>query len=246
MIKWIDSHCHIQLCENKEEIFENAQKKLDKFLCIGLTLNEYSEIQKFKSENGLISIGEHPLNETDCDEKLFEKILQEGKISAIGETGFDFQGDFEAQKKNFQIHAKMAEKYELPIVLHTRDADAVCISELTKYPNLKGVFHCFTGSLELAEFAIKQGWFISFSGIITFKNAEKLREILKIVPKELILIETDSPYLAPVPFRGKPNEPINVRYVGEFIADFLEISHVEFAEIIRKNFENFLNCNKKK
>jgi TatD DNase family protein len=237
MSSWIDSHCHVQLLENND--IENTLKHIQTFMNVGLSLTEYGFLKELKKNYPVYgAIGEHPLNDGMVDEQRFTEILEEGLIDAIGETGFDSKGDAELQKKSFEVHAKLALKYNLPIVLHTREAEALTMQEILKYPKLRGVFHCFTGSVELAKFAIENGWFISFSGIVTFKNAKSLQEIAKIVPRELILIETDSPYLAPAPLRGKENRPEYVVHVGEFLQTLLSIE--DFDKLTEQNFYRFL------
>jgi TatD DNase family protein len=179
------------------------------------------------------------IKEPDID-TLF-KYSKNEKIVAIGETGLDYfrlKGDLSWQRDRFRTHIRAAIKSKLPLIIHTRKApdDTISIMKEEGANSATGVMHCFTESYEMAKKAIDQGFYISFSGIITFKNAETLRETVKKIPIENILIETDSPYLAPVPNRGKLNEPSNVKYVAEKIAELKGISIEEVAEITTNNF----------
>lgn len=258
-ICWVDSHCHPHLIVNEGDNLDTAAlaqavQNHIRMLCVSVSLSDYkilSEYRKLHPKNVMISLGEHPLHDAEIDWHNFAKLVEEDKnIVAIGETGFDFQGDLQKQLDCFNKHVEIACKHDLPIILHTRSGDGDQIETLTKnaiiaakkqYPNLKGVFHCFSGTVALAEFALEMGWMISFSGIVTFKNAHSVREVAMHLYNNgylgSILIETDSPYLAPQAVRGQQNVPYNVKYVGEFLADLFGISHSQFAKQVEANFD---------
>ena len=246
---YIDSHCHInfpELNQKIDEVVKNmASNKISHALCVSVTLDKINEILELtrKYSNIYASVGVHPdyedIQEPDID-TLF-KYSKDKKIVAIGETGLDYfrlKGDLSWQRDRFRTHIQAAIKSELPLIIHTRNAqdDTISIMKEEGASSATGVMHCFTESYEMAKKAIDLGFYISFSGIITFKNAETLRETVKKIPIENILIETDSPYLAPVPNRGKLNEPANVMYVAEKIAELKGIAVEKVAEITTNNF----------
>jgi TatD DNase family protein len=255
---YIDSHCHInfpELNEKIDEILVNMENnKISHALCVSVTLDKINEILDLtkKYSNIYASVGVHPDYE-DIEEPnidiLFKHSINE-KVVAIGETGLDYfrlKGDLSWQRDRFRTHIRAAIKSKLPLIIHTRNAqdDTINIMKEEGANSATGVMHCFTESYEMAKKAIDLGFYISFSGIITFKNAETLRETVKKIPIENILIETDSPYLAPVPNRGKLNEPANVKYVAAQIAELKNISIEEVAEITTNNFFTlFSKCKK--
>ena len=253
---YIDSHCHInfpELNQKIDEVLTNMKNNnISHALCVSVTLDKINEILDLtkKYSNIYASVGVHPdyenIQEPDID-TLF-KYSKDEKVVAIGETGLDYfrlKGDLSWQRDRFRTHIQAAIKSKLPLIIHTRNAqdDTISIMKEEGANSATGVMHCFTESYEMAKKAIDQGFYISFSGIITFKNAETLRETVKKIPIENILIETDSPYLAPVPNRGKLNEPSNVKYVAEKIAELKGISVEEVAEITTNNFfKLFTKC----
>jgi len=246
---YIDSHCHInfpELNEKIDQVLDNMKNhNISHALCVSVTLDKIDEILSLanKYSNIYASVGVHPDYE-DIEEPDISKLFhysKEKKIVAIGETGLDYfrlKGDLSWQRERFRTHIRAAIKSSLPLIIHTRNAqeDTIKIMREESAHSATGVMHCFTESYEMAKKAVDLGFYISFSGIITFKNAESLRETVKKLPIENILIETDSPYLAPVPNRGKLNEPANVRYVAEKIAELKGISVEEVAEITTNNF----------
>jgi len=246
---YIDSHCHInfpELNQKIDQVLENMKDNdISHALCVSVTLDKINEILSLtkKYSNVYASVGVHPdyedIQEPDI-ETLFNYSKNE-KVVAIGETGLDYfrlTGDLSWQRERFRTHIRAAIKSNLPLIIHTRNAqeDTISIMKEESAKSTTGVMHCFTESYEMAKKAIDLGFYISFSGIITFKNAESLRETVKKIPIENILIETDSPYLAPVPNRGKLNEPANVIYVAEKIAELKGIPIEEVAEITTNNF----------
>jgi TatD DNase family protein len=255
---YIDSHCHInfpELNQKIDQVLANMEdNKISHALCVSVTLDKINEILGLtkKYSNIFASVGVHPdyedIQEPDID-ILFNYSKNE-KIVAIGETGLDYfrlTGDLSWQRDRFRTHIRAAIKSHLPLIIHTRNAqdDTINIMKEESARSARGVMHCFTESYEMAKKAIDLGFYISFSGIITFKNAESLRDTVKKIPIENILIETDSPYLAPVPNRGKLNEPANVAFVAEKIAELKDISIEKVAEITTNNFFTlFSKCKK--
>tara|TARA_B110000037_G_scaffold77466_1_gene92603 strand:- start:2200 stop:2973 length:774 start_codon:yes stop_codon:yes gene_type:complete len=255
---YVDSHCHInfpELNQKIDQVLANMEdNKISHALCVSVTLDKINEILGLtkKYSNIFASVGVHPdyedIQEPDID-ILFNYSKNE-KIVAIGETGLDYfrlTGDLSWQRDRFRTHIRAAIKSHLPLIIHTRNAqdDTINIMKEESARSARGVMHCFTESYEMAKKAIDLGFYISFSGIITFKNAESLRDTVKKIPIENILIETDSPYLAPVPNRGKLNEPANVAFVAEKIAELKDISIEKVAEITTNNFFTlFSKCKK--
>ena len=246
---YIDSHCHInfpELSKNIDGVLSNMKEKsITHALCVSVTLDNFESVLKLANEhkNIFASVGVHPDYEdiTEPDIKTLTSLAKNDKVVAIGETGLDYfrlTGELLWQKERFRTHIRAAVESKLPLIIHTRNAreDTIQIMKEENASSAKGVMHCFTETYEMAKQAIDQDFYISFSGIITFKNAESLRETVKKIPLDRMLIETDSPYLAPVPNRGKLNEPSNVVYVAEKIAEIKNISVEEVAETTTKNF----------
>ena len=246
---YIDSHCHINfpdLADKLPEVFDlMAHNQVSHALCISVELEKFPEVLALAEAHPNIyaSVGVHPDHE-NCTEPTVAELValaDHPKVVAIGETGLDYfrlTGDLEWQRERFRTHIRAARATHKPLVIHTRSAaeDTLRIMREEKAGEAGGVMHCFTESLAVAEAAIEQGFYISFSGIVTFKNATTLREVAAAIPLERMLIETDSPYLAPVPYRGKTNQPGFVRYVAEEIARVRGISVEAVGEATTQNF----------
>ncbi|EJN07994.1 TatD family hydrolase [Herbaspirillum sp. YR522] len=250
---YIDSHCHINfpdLAARLPEIFgKMAENQVSHALCVSVDLPDFPQVLALAEQypNIYASVGVHPDYE-DTPEPGLEQLVQladHPRIVAIGETGLDYyrlQGDLEWQRERFRTHIRASRATGKPLIIHTRAAaeDTLRIMrEEGASPaagGAAGVMHCFTESQQVADAAIELGFYISLSGIVTFKSAKDLQQVARTIPLERMLIETDSPYLAPVPFRGKTNEPGYVRHVGEFIADLRGISA---AEVARQTSDNF-------
>lgn len=252
---FVDSHCHLDrvdldyLQDNADlslVIDQAKQAQVDHMLCISVDLKSAQTVKSIakRFENVFASVGVHPL---DLEESLCAQALlsaaNDQKVVAIGETGLDYfytKETIKEQQNNLIIHLQVADQLGLPVIIHTRDASADTLAILTEYASRKhaGVIHCFTEDLAMAEACIELGFYISFSGIVTFKNAKVLQEVAKNIPLDRMLIETDSPYLTPVPFRGKPNFPKHVRDVAAFIA---ELRNEPIGIIGRQTTENFFN-----
>ena len=245
----IDSHCHLDFPEYQNrlpEVLENmVRAKVSHALCISVDIPDFPKVKRLAHTypNLFASVGVHPDYE-DIEEPSVEelcRLAKEKKVVAIGETGLDYfrvQGDLSWQRDRFRIHIKAAIQSNLPLIIHTRNAaeDTLKIMREEGANHVGGVMHCFTESLDVALEAIKLNFYISFSGIVTFKNATDLKEVVKAIPLDRILIETDSPYLAPVPYRGKINDPSNVIHVAEEIAKLKNISMEEVGEVTTQNF----------
>jgi TatD DNase family protein len=245
----VDSHCHLNFPELSENIQSVRQLMLDEnighALCVSVTLDKFPEVLALAEQydNFYASVGVHPdyehIEEPSIDELV--ALANHPKVVAIGETGLDYfrlKGDLEWQRERFRTHIRAAIVSGKPLIVHTRNAveDTLRIMQEESAEKVGGVLHCFTESLEMALAAIDMGFYISFSGIVTFKNALALKEVAKKIPLNRILIETDSPYLAPVPFRGKTNQPAYVKYVGKEIAHLRDVSFEEVAEATTANF----------
>ncbi|MEY4766194.1 MAG: hypothetical protein RI907_2867, partial [Pseudomonadota bacterium] len=232
---FVDSHCHLnfpQYAESLDAILADmAAHDVDRALCISTTLEEFPAVQALAARfpNIWATVGVHPDNE-GVQEPTVEDLLQGAalpRVVGIGETGLDYYrlegrtvADMAWQRDRFRVHIDAALRTDLPMVIHTRMASDDTIGILTEsgQGKARGVFHCFTESMAVARQALDLGFYISLSGILTFKNAADLREVAKFVPLDRCLIETDSPYLAPVPHRGKTNSPAYVSFVGKYLA----------------------------
>lgn len=246
---YIDSHCHINfpdLADKLPEVFDLMQRnQVSHALCISVELERFPDILALAEShpNVYASVGVHPDHE-DCTEPSVEQLValaDHPKVIAIGETGLDYfrlTGDLEWQRERFRTHIRAARACRKPLVIHTRSAaeDTLRIMDEQHAGEAGGVMHCFTESQAVAEAAMAMGFYISFSGIVTFKNAVALREVAAAVPLERMLIETDSPYLAPVPHRGRTNQPGYVMHVAEEIARIKGLSAEEVGEITSQNF----------
>jgi TatD DNase family protein len=252
---FIDSHCHIdfpELAARMPEILAKmAENKVTHALCVSVDMPDFPRVLALAEQYPHIyaSVGTHPDYE-DTPEPSVEQLVDlanHPKIVAIGETGLDYyrlEGDLEWQRERFRTHIRASRATRKPLIIHTRSASADTIRIMREEGagvdagGVAGVMHCFTESLEVAEAAMEMGFYISFSGIVTFKSAKDLQAVAKAVPLERMLIETDSPYLAPVPYRGKMNEPGFVAHVAEYIATLKDVSLREVAQQTTDNFFN--------
>ena len=245
----VDSHCHLnfpELLANLPAIKESMKaNEVGHALCISVTLPDFPQVLALAETNAnfFASVGVHPDYE-NIEEPSVAGLLalaNHDKVVAIGETGLDYfrlTGDLEWQRTRFRTHIQAAIQCGKPLVIHTRNAaaDTLRIMREENAQKVGGVMHCFTESLEVALEAIELGFYISFSGIVTFKNAVAIKEVARQVPLRRMLIETDSPYLAPIPYRGKTNQPSYVKHVAEEIAKLRGISFEEVATTTTENF----------
>jgi TatD DNase family protein len=246
---FVDSHCHLdfpELAAELPQLLETMRElEVTHALCIGVDLPAWPGVLAIAQSHANLyaTVGVHP-DYTDTPEPTVAELVlksRAGKVVAIGETGLDYyrlEGDLEWQRERFRTHIRAARETQKPLVIHTRSAaaDTLAIMREERAGEVGGVMHCFTETWDVAAAALDQGFHISFSGIVTFKNAVELKEVARRVPLDRMLIETDSPYLAPVPYRGKRNQPAWVRYVGEAVA---ELRQVPVATIARATTDNF-------
>lgn len=245
----VDSHCHLDFPEFAGKIDAVREEMRDHgvthALCISVSLPGVPQVLRLaeRYDNFYATVGVHPDHKDGkvVHESELAELAQHPKVLAIGETGLDYYragGDLEWQRERFRAHIRAARSCGKPLVIHTREAaeDTLRIMREEGAADAGGVLHCFTESLEMAEAAIEMGFYISFSGIVTFKNAQPLKEVARRVPLERLLVETDSPYLAPVPFRGKTNQPAWVRYVAEEVARLRGIELGKLAAATSQNF----------
>lgn len=252
---YIDSHCHInfpELAARMPEILgKMAENEVSHALCVSVDLPNFPSVLALAESHANIyaSVGVHPDYE-DTPEPSVDDLIRlsdHPKIVAIGETGLDYyrlEGDLEWQRERFRNHIRASRATGKPLIIHTRAASADTIRIMreegagTDAGGAAGVMHCFTESLEVAQAAMEMGFYISFSGIVTFKSAKDLQAVAREVPLEQMLIETDSPYLAPVPHRGKMNEPALVRHVAEYLAT---LKGEPLERIAQQTTDNFFN-----
>ena len=249
---YVDSHCHLSFPELRDRMPEiraaMAAADVDRALCICTTLEEFDEVHALATayDNFWCSAGVHPDNE-DVREPSVDDLIAlaaRPRVVAIGETGLDYYrlngrsiGEMAWQRDRFRVHIRAALATRLPLVVHTRSASDDTVAILREEGAAAGVFHCFTETEAVARAALDLGFYISFSGIITFKTAEALRDVARFVPLDRCLIETDSPYLAPVPYRGKTNNPAYVPYVARQIAMLKALPVETVARATSANFE---------
>lgn len=246
---FVDSHCHLDRlalsdAELQQAVLRARARGVEHFLCVCVSVREFdamaSRVRAFSDVS--LSCGVHPLHQEDrCDYQTLLEKAADPRVVAIGETGLDYYYSAESkalQQASFIDHIKVANALNKPLIIHTREAreDTLTLLKEHKAVHTRGVLHCFTESLEMAQAAMAMDFYISISGIVTFNGAKELREVVEALPLERLLIETDSPWLAPVPYRGKPNEPAYVKEVAEFIATLKGISVEELAKITTDNF----------
>ena len=257
---YIDSHCHLNFPELQSQLDTILEQmhagQVTKALCISTTLANFEDVHRLATDHPQLwcTVGVHP-DEEGCEEPTLEGLLeraQRPRVVGIGETGLDYYrlngravADMAWQRERFRVHLRAARATGLPVVIHTRSAsdDTLAIlreenqeaKHLGKAP-IRGVFHCFTEVQAVADAALEQGFYISFSGILTFKSAQDLRDVALNVPLERTLIETDSPYLAPVPYRGKTNTPAYVPYVAKCLAELHGLTPEAIGQRTAANF----------
>jgi TatD DNase family protein len=249
----VDSHCHLDQLDLtnhsgdlSKALAHAAERGVGHMLCVCITLEKFPDVLHVAEQYKHISasVGLHPNEqnvplEPTADDLI--KLAQHPKIVAIGETGLDYYrstGDISWQQDRFRQHIRASKETGKPLIVHSRQAkeDTLAILKEENAQTVGGVLHCFTEDWPMAQAAMDLNFYISFSGIVTFKNATEIQDVAQNMPIDRMLIETDSPYLAPIPFRGKPNEPAYVRYVAEYIAQLRGMDVVELAEKTSDNF----------
>lgn len=249
MTPLVDSHCHLNfepLNTGLDDVLLRARDNgITHMLCVSVALETFPEIRQLshRNENIYASVGVHP-NEKEGHEPSVKDLVdlaKDERVVAIGETGLDYyrnKGEMGWQQERFRNHIRAAKQSGKPLIIHSREAsvDTIRIMRDEGAAEPGGVMHCFTESREVARQALDLNFYISFSGIVTFRNAEALREVARLIPSDRLLIETDAPYLAPVPYRGKTNEPAYVRHVAECLANIRDVHTESIAEITTCNF----------
>ncbi len=254
----VDSHCHLNILPQEkvgtvEEVIAHAvENGVERMMCVAINPEQWHEVLALAEQYPQVyaAIGVHPCEEPSVqitDEALIEA-ASHPKVLAIGEIGldyyhFDADSDMTWQHNRFRQQVRIAKQLQKPVVIHTRNSTPDCLQILQEEgaEEVGGIMHCFVEDLETAEKAMAMGFYISFSGIVTFKNAKELKEVAKAVPLEKMLVETDSPYLTPVPYRGKTNQPAYTRYVVEEIAQLKGLPPEVVAEATTENFKQLMN-----
>ncbi len=249
-MRLVDSHCHLDfpdLAADLDGILARmAEAGVERAMCISVTLPDLPRVIALAERHPQLwaTVGVHPDYEDTAEPSVDDlvRLADHPRVLAIGETGLDYyrlEGDLEWQRERFRRHIRAARRIGKPLVIHTRQAsaDTLRIMEEEGAAEVGGVMHCFTESQAVADAAIGMNFVISFSGIVTFKNARDLQEVARTIPLQSMLVETDSPYLAPVPHRGKTNQPAWVRHVAEFIAQLRGVAPEVIAEATTANFE---------
>ena len=249
----VDSHCHLdfpELANKLDAVFELMRaNQVERALCVSVTLDDFPRVRKLAETypNLHASVGVHPDYEgVAVTVEQLVALADHPRVVAIGETGLDYyrlKGDLEWQRERFRTHIRAARECGKPLIVHTREAadDTLRIMREEGASSAGGVMHCFTESWEVAEAAMGMGFHISFSGIVTFKNAKGIKEVARRVPLENMLIETDAPYLAPVPYRGRTNEPGYVMHVAEEIARLKNVTLEQVAQKTTSNYYSLFN-----
>ena len=253
MTSFIDTHCHLDILEStpEESIIEAKQAGVQRMVTIAVDEPSLdfvsSTVQKFPSVYG--SVGFHPHDASKLTTSLLQKIRQlaeeQHTLIAIGEIGLDYHymnSPAEIQQQAFRKQLQLSVELNLPVILHSREAETDTLKILQEFPVPSlGVAHSFTSSIEMAKILVDMGWSLGINGIVTFKNAEDLQEVVRWLPLEHLLLETDSPFLAPIPFRGKPNKPAHIPTIANFIAKLKKITLEELAQQTTANAERLFN-----
>ena len=256
----IDSHCHLDMLEldalgfhsMDEVLAKAAENHVEHCLCVSVTWEDFPAVLALANRypNVSASCGLHPNEQSGYDPTVEELMTAANhpNVVAIGETGLDYyrsEGDLTWQHRRFERHIEVAKALAKPLIIHTRQApkDTIEILRAQRADEVGGVMHCFTESWAMAEAALALGFYISFSGIVTFKNAQQVQDVAKRVPLDRILVETDAPYLAPVPFRGKSNQPAYVTHVAQYLSELRGMSFEDFATQTTVNYKRLFAWN---
>ncbi len=240
----VDSHCHLNYLEEPAARLKEARAAgVDRLLCIGVDAQHIDEVLALAAAEPDVwaSVGQHP-EAAQGSLDWIEPLLNRPRVVAVGETGLDYhhvaEDDARArQREAFRHQLQLAKRHALPVIVHTRAAEADTLALIREFPGVVGVLHCFTESWAMAAAALELGYYVSISGIVTFRNGENVREVARQVPDDRLLVETDAPWLAPVPYRGKPNAPAYVRATAEFLAELRGVPLAELAATTSANFQ---------
>lgn len=251
---FVDSHCHLDRLKHADTDLDSivqaaVDSQVEHMLCVAVSVKEFDAMRKKVSHypNVSMSCGVHPLHQEDaCDYDTLLSHAQRNDVVAVGETGLDYHYSAdtkEVQLQSFVDHIKVANVVKKPLIIHTRSAqqDTLDLLQAHYQQETGAVLHCFTESLDMARAAMEMGIYISISGIVTFNSASELQETVRHIPLDKLLIETDSPWLAPAPYRGEENQPKYVKRVGEFVAELKGVSIEELARITTENFYRLFN-----
>lgn len=244
-MKFVDTHCHLddeRFNEDREEVLKRIEEKMEFVVNVGFDLPSSKTSVEYSNTYPFIysAIGVHPTSISEYNDEVEKELIElskNKKVVAIGEIGLDYywmEDEKEVQKEGFRKQMRLAEKLNLPVIIHSRDAMADTIEILNEFPNVRGIVHCYPGSFESAM-NIPNNYYFGIGGVLTFKNSKKTVEFVNKIDISKLVIETDSPYLTPVPFRGKRNEPIYTEYVVKKIA---EIKNIPVEEVLRITTEN--------
>jgi len=253
----VDSHCHLDRLkldkydgDLSRALAAAAEQGVEKMLCVGISLENREAVVSIAEqyEQVVASVGVHPLDVEAglASEQDLLSWAEHPKVVAIGESGLDYYYSDQTkalQQESFAIHLRAASQAQLPVIVHTRDARQDTLDMIKEHGNEEsaGVLHCFTESWDMAKAAMDMNYYISLSGIVTFKNAKELQDVARKMPLDRLLVETDSPYLAPIPYRGKPNEPAYVKEVAQFVADLQGVSYQQLIEATGENFHRLFS-----
>lgn len=252
MIVWTDTHCHLNHPDfgcDAVQVWKRAREaNVHRAIVVGYDLaSSESALQIAAQLDGCwASVGIHPHDAAQCDEnalRRLQRLAAQPAVVAVGEIGLDYYRDFspqEAQWRAFEVQLQLASQLQLPVIIHCRDAYDDLLNMLSRY-SLRGVLHCFSGEPRHAQRAVEMGWYLGVGGIVTFKNAHTLREVVQRTPLENLLLETDSPYLAPAPHRGKRNEPAYIPLVAQMVASLKNVSLQELAAATTRNADRLFS-----
>ncbi len=248
----IDSHCHLDRLDLtpfngqfSDFMAEVKQENIEKLVCISITLEAYPAMCQLVSDHDsvFVTVGVHPTEQEGAEPSIdiLTEYGQQDRVIGIGETGLDYfrcEGDMTWQQERFRTHIRAAKQLNKPLIVHTRNAkeDTLRILKEESAEEVGGVLHCFTEDWDMAKSALDLNFYISFSGIVTFKNAQQVHEVARKIPEDRFLIETDAPYLAPVPYRGKPNYPLYLKHVADRMAELKGLSVNKIADLSTQNF----------
>lgn len=242
-MRLVDSHCHLNYLDAPTDAISAARERgVEDLLCIGVEADAIDAVLDFAGNDEHIwaTVGEHPGNASE-DQSWIMPLTRHQKVIGLGEMGLDYHYEQDAQRRtlqrrSFAAQMNIASETGLPVVIHTRSAEQDTLQILGEHPEVRGVLHCFTESWDMAEKALDMGYFISISGIVTFANADNVRHVARQVPDERLLIETDAPWLAPVPHRGKQNQPAFVADTAAYLAELRDVTLEHLAEQTYTNF----------
>jgi TatD DNase family protein len=252
-MRWTDTHCHLNhpdlYAEWNAALFRAQQSGVHRMIIIGYDLESSQRgVQLSEQSDALYAaVGIHPHDAVQCDSETLQQLRElarHPRVVAIGEIGLDFYRDLsprEAQYQAFHAQMQLAAELHLPVVIHCREAYDELLAVLSEYPAVRGVLHCFSGNAEQAQQGLELGYFLGIGGVITFKSAESLREIVRAMPRDRLLLETDAPYLAPHPYRGKRNEPAYLPLIAQQVADLWGITPDALSEQAEGNVRAVFN-----